>query len=54
MTQKFSTMLDIIKILKKYYCAGAGEMAHQLGALAALPEDQASIPSTHMAAHNCL
>ena len=33
---------------------GAGEMAQQLGALAVLPEDLGSIPSTHMAAHNCL
>jgi hypothetical protein len=32
----------------------AGEMAqHWLRALAALPEDQASIPSTNMAAYNC-
>jgi hypothetical protein len=28
-------------------------MAQQLGALAAFPEDLGSIPSTHMAAHNC-
>ncbi|KAL6077744.1 hypothetical protein STEG23_007898, partial [Scotinomys teguina] len=32
---------------------GVGEMALQLRALAALPEDPGSIPSTHMAAHNC-
>jgi len=32
----------------------AGEMAQQLRALVALPEDQGSIPSTHRAAHNCL
>ena len=31
-----------------------GEMAQQLGALAALPEVPGSIPSTPMAAHNCL
>ena len=30
---------------------GAGEMAQQLRALPTLP---GSIPSTHMAAHNCL
>jgi hypothetical protein len=29
-------------------------MAQCLRALAALPEDLGSIPSTHMAAHNCL
>ena len=28
-------------------------MAHQLRALAALPEDPGSAPSTYMAAHNC-
>ena len=33
---------------------GLGEMAQQLRALAALPEDLGSIPSTHTAAHNCL
>jgi hypothetical protein len=32
----------------------AGEMAQQLRRLAALPGDPGSIPSTHMAAHNCL
>jgi hypothetical protein len=32
----------------------AGRMAHWLRALTDLPEDQSSIPSTHMAAHNCL
>ena len=32
----------------------AGEMAQQLRALAVLVEDQGSIPSTHMAVHNCL
>jgi hypothetical protein len=30
----------------------AGEMAQQLRALAAFPENQSLIPSTHMAAHN--
>ena len=32
----------------------AGEMAPQLGALTALPEDPGSISSAHVAAHNCL
>ena len=32
----------------------AGKMAEQLGALAVLPEDPGSFPSTHMAALNCL
>jgi hypothetical protein len=32
----------------------AEEMAQQLRALAGLPEDLASIPNTHMAAHDCL
>ena len=30
------------------------EMVQRLRALAALPENQGSIPSTHMAARNCL
>lgn len=29
-------------------------MAQQLRALVALPEDQGSIPSTYVTAHNCL
>ena len=32
----------------------SGEIAQRLRILAALPEDPSSIPSTHMAAHNCL
>ena len=32
----------------------AGEMVQQFRALAALPEDPGSIPSTLIAAHNCL
>ena len=32
---------------------GAAEMAHLLRALAALPEDLGSIPSTNMTAHTC-
>ena len=31
---------------------GVGEVAQWLRALAALPEDPGSIPSTHMTAHN--
>jgi hypothetical protein len=34
--------------------SGAGEMALQLRALAVLPKDLGSIPSTHEMAHNCL
>ena len=30
------------------------EMARWLGVLVAFPEDMGSIPSSHMAAHNCL
>jgi hypothetical protein len=33
---------------------GSREMAQQFRALAALPEDLASISNTHMAAYNCL
>jgi hypothetical protein len=32
---------------------GVGEMAQQLRTLAALPKVLSSIPSTHIAAHNC-
>lgn len=31
-----------------------GEVAQQLIALTAIPEDPRSIPNTHMEAHNCL
>jgi hypothetical protein len=51
------TALIFAKIFKKKFkkCPqGAGEMTQLLGALAALPEDQDSIPRTHMVAHNCL
>jgi hypothetical protein len=34
--------------------SGDGEIAQGLRALAALPEDQGSIPNNHMAAHNHL
>jgi hypothetical protein len=45
-------MFLILTIYEKIL--GAEEMAQQLRALAALPEDLGSIPSTHMVAHNCL
>jgi hypothetical protein len=38
----------------KVTIAGAGEMAQQLRALAALPEVLSSVPSDHMVAHNHL
>jgi hypothetical protein len=41
------------KTLKNMYNMTA-EMAQWLRALTALPENQGSIPSTHMAIHNCL
>jgi hypothetical protein len=45
------TALDVIKrgLVKKM--VGAGEMAHQLRALTALPEVLSSNPSNHMVAH---
>jgi hypothetical protein len=43
----------MIKVPKKLR-TGAGEMAEWLRALLALPEDPGSIPSTLMAAYNCL
>lgn len=33
--------------------SGAEDSAHELGALAAFPENLSSIPRTHMAADNC-
>lgn len=33
--------------------SGAEDSAHELGALAAFPENPISIPRTHMAADNC-
>ena len=38
----------------KITMVGTGEMVQWLRALAPLPEDPGSIPSTHMAAHNGL
>jgi hypothetical protein len=32
---------------------GAGEMAQQIRALAALPEDPGLIPNIHVTTHNC-
>jgi len=43
-----------IRILNKDPFVGAGEMAQQLRARVALPEVLGSIPSTHIATHNCL
>jgi hypothetical protein len=42
------------KLKMQCMAGGAGEMAQWLGALAVFPEDPESIPSPHMAAHNCL
>ena len=42
-----------IETLKITYSM-AGAMAQWLRALTALPENQGSIPSTHMATQNCL
>ena len=42
------------KLTFKINYLGAGEMAQRLRALAVLPKDPGSIPSTHMAAHSCL
>jgi hypothetical protein len=39
------------KRLSRESVSGTGEMAQQLRALAALPEDPGLIPSTHTAAH---
>lgn len=36
------------------YCNGVGEMAEWLRILVVLSEDMGLIPSTHIAAHNCL
>lgn len=44
----------VLIISLKFLNQRAGEMAQQLRALAVLPEDSGSIPSTHMAAHACL
>ena len=50
--------LDFLFLHNQYYIqeskCGAGEMVQQLRALTALPGDLGSIPSTHMAVHNCL
>jgi hypothetical protein len=50
---KFSTNQNTSLIGVKSQNNGAGEMVQWSRALAALPEDLGSIPSTHMAAHNC-
>lgn len=47
--------LSLSLSLNKDQCSlGGGEMNQQLIALAALPENQGSIPSTHTTAPNCL
>jgi hypothetical protein len=38
----------------KYPLPGAGEMTLRFRALAVLPKDPGSIPSTHMTVHSCL
>ena len=43
-----------IEIVDERFQIGAGEMAQQLRAEAALPEVMSSIPSNHMVAHNHL
>jgi hypothetical protein len=42
------------KLNVKTSVCGTVEMTQWLGVLAALTEDQSSIPNNHMAAHNCL
>jgi hypothetical protein len=41
-------------VFKKNKDLGTGEMIQGLRALSVLPKNQGLIPSTHMAAHNCL
>lgn len=48
-TKGFSSL----QVLKNVF-RGDKDMTQQLGALAAPPEDLELIPSTYMAAHNCL
>lgn len=43
-----------IKAIIKKEMGGTGEMTRWLRAVAALPENPASILRTHLAAHNCL
>jgi hypothetical protein len=55
--ENWGSLLGILSLINKRILnsmAGAGEMAQQLKALAALPEDLGSIPSTHMTTYNCL
>ena len=42
------------KLAPKNVVPGAREMAWKLRALAALPDDLGSIPSSNIAAHSCL
>ena len=48
-SNKKTDNFDLIKIKDIFH---AGEMAHWLRALAALPEDPVSISNTHMTAHH--
>lgn len=45
--------LDFFFFQPEKQLRGAGEMAYQLGSLAALPEYLGSVPITHTAAPNC-
>jgi hypothetical protein len=50
------SVVDVRSIITselKIKTVGAREMVQWLRALAAPPEDPLSIPSTHMASHNC-
>jgi hypothetical protein len=51
---KVSSYLKVVRGGLKRWARGAGEIAQQLRALVALPEDQGSISSTYMTAHNYL
>ena len=46
--------MGLVRAVLKMFVYRAREMAQQLRALSALPKILGSIPSTHMAAHNCL
>ena len=51
----FALLTDIRSgALLKIRVWGTEQMAQRLRTLAVLPEDPGSIPSTYMAAHNCL
>jgi hypothetical protein len=52
--KKIDVIQFFLKKKEKEKRKGPGEIAQQLRLLATLPEDPSSIPSNHMAAHNCL